>query len=154
MHFRTPVSLSLWNITKDYKTIQEADAQGIYTNVGSIIRRLLICYSFQLSNISMASLKRGGIACYGNKIGAGRFGTRNLTGQETFYPIKSWPVMVPHNLVFNAYWVYSPGVKRLTTHGCLLSRLRSSWTILRKNLTLYFYCTYIPCWYEQRRLYL
>jgi hypothetical protein len=69
--------------------MQEADAQGIYTHLGSIIRRLLICYSFQLYNISMASLKRAGIGYYSNKIGVGRFGTRTLTGQETFSPKKS-----------------------------------------------------------------
>ena len=35
--------------------MQEADAQGIYTHLGFIIRILLIFYSFQLCNISMAS---------------------------------------------------------------------------------------------------
>ena len=42
--------------------MQEADAQGIYTHFDFIIRRLLVCYSFQLYNILMASLKRDRIA--------------------------------------------------------------------------------------------
>jgi len=88
LHFRTSVSLSLCDVTKGYKTMQEADAQGIYTHFGFIIRRLLICYSFQLYNVSMASLKRAGIAFYSNKLGVGRFGTLTLTGQKSFPPKK------------------------------------------------------------------
>jgi len=126
LYFRTPVLPSLWNITKDYQTMQEAHTQGSYTHLGFIIRRLLICYLFQLYNISMANLKRAVIAYYSNKVGFGRFGTRTLTGQDVFsqkVPDRLWG---PHNLLFNAYWCSFTGVKLLTTHGCLLSKLRSS----------------------------
>jgi hypothetical protein len=89
-HFRTSVSPSLRNVTKDYKTLQESDAQGTYTHFGFIIRRLLICYSFQLFNISMASLERAGIDFYSNKLGVGRLGTLTLTGKKRrFLPKRS-----------------------------------------------------------------
>jgi hypothetical protein len=68
--------------------MQEVGAQGIYTHFGFIIIRLLNCYSFQLYNISMASLELAGIAFYSRKLGVGRFGTLTLTGQKTFSPKK------------------------------------------------------------------
>jgi hypothetical protein len=59
LHFRTLVSSSLWNITKGYNARQEVDT--LYT-LWFISSEDYICYTFQVYNTSMASVKRAGIA--------------------------------------------------------------------------------------------